>query len=164
MKTETFLKHLLACTLLTSGCELLDDIADSDSDDDDDAGDTGDGDDGDDDDDDDDDGGEADDGGADETGGDDDGGEDGPADEGGQTDAESGTVTCEEGATVCLDEITVAVCVDGEAIPLDCNDACLELQGVPAIGCFFDDVAGADLCLCDDGSGSGDEGTGEGGA
>ena len=34
MNTATILKSLLACTLLTTGCEFLDDIADTDGNDD----------------------------------------------------------------------------------------------------------------------------------
>jgi hypothetical protein len=166
MKTTTILHGALTAALLCMGCDLID-LGDDHDDDDDDAAETGTGDDGASDGANDganDDGGAQDGGsspnssGADESSGGDGAGDgaDAGADEAGSSGPageSSGGEACEPDTQVCVDDVTIAVCVDGEAILLDCNDACIEIGATGALGCFFDEESGVDVCFCDDGSG-----------
>jgi hypothetical protein len=170
MNTATILKSLLACTLLTTGCEFLDDIADTDGNDDDsdesggdDEGEDADDDEGDDDEGDGGDAGDAGDSAEGEGEGADEESEGDGADESegegdGESESEGGGAACEPDTMACLDEYTIGVCVEGEVVALDCWDACVESGYVGAFGCFLDDVSGSDLCWCDDGSGAGEGG------
>ncbi len=161
MKTTTTLCHaLLTAAMLCAGCDLID-LGDDDDDDKDTAGETtGDGDTGEG-------GGSAsasggpssagasDGSGADESSGGA-GEEDStiPADSSGGGEGEStGGVACEPDTQACIDEVTIGVCIDGEVVLIDCNDACIEIGAPAGLGCFFDEDAGVDLCFCDDGSG-----------
>ncbi|MBX7082684.1 MAG: hypothetical protein K1X88_25990 [Nannocystaceae bacterium] len=163
MKSNTMLERLLTLSLVLGGCDLID-IGDGD-DDDDSAGDSTGGDGGSDTDDNDDTHGNVSLPITTHGGGEDSGeGTEGPdsaeggADSSGGVDPSAGTdggEACEPDLQVCLDEATIAVCVEGEAVALDCNDVCIELGAVGSFGCAFDETSGVDLCWCDDGSGGG---------
>ncbi|MBL8943546.1 MAG: hypothetical protein JNK45_10375 [Myxococcales bacterium] len=161
MKTTTTLRHaLLTAAMLCAGCDLID-LGDDDDDKDPEGETTGDGETGSED------GGSASaSAGPTSAGGSQGSGADGssggageedtstPADSSGGGEGEvTGGVACEPDTQACIDEATIGVCIDGEVVLLDCNDACIEIGGTAAIGCFFDEEAGVDLCFCDDGSG-----------